>query len=133
MLEFRMVQRQLTVIVNANHQDVSLIVLKPVKIFLSSDLVHGDIRAVSKFQLDQQCGLLRILRRRQIDHIRITLASVQFKNSGVILSGSIIGKLDSIAQSSFIVVCLITGLIMRIFNKLRYLFLAAVPCCFQKL
>ena len=62
MLEFRMIGRQLPIVVDTDYQRIPFIVVKSVKVFLPPDLIHGKLRAMSVFQLNQQRGLLRILR-----------------------------------------------------------------------
>ena len=96
-LEFRMVSREFSVVVDSDRQGISLIVLKSVKVFLPPNLVHSDIGAVSVFEFYKQCRFLRIPWRGKINHIRIPLAGVKLQNRSVILPGRIIGQLDSIA------------------------------------
>ena len=95
-LEVRVIGRQVPVVVDADHKGISLIVLKSVEVFLTPDLVHGNIRTVSVFEFHKQRGLLRIPGRGQINNIRIALAGVKLQNRGIILSGGVISQLDAV-------------------------------------
>ncbi len=76
-LEVRVISGQVPVVVDADHKGISLIVLKPVKVFLTPDLVHGNIRTVSVLKFHKQRGLLRIpgasAKPRTIGRCRSTL------------------------------------------------------------